>query len=205
MSVGEFWPEKGVVTNSWTLNGRDSAPASLSGNSVPVEMGEPFWTIEVEVAVDKRSALAQQWRGFFARRRGKRITFTANRSFHSFPATRATQRPGARVIAHSREAGSIDIVNSRLDEITPGDMVGYLTELGGYYIGEVEGVALENPTVISIVKTFVFPPPFAPKTEPEALRLYKPVGEFRLDAPAQPLETSSRLSWNFTATQIIRG
>ena len=84
MSVGEFWPEKGIQSNAWTLVRRDSAPAALSGDSIAVPLGEPYWEINVNVTVEARSLLARQWSAFFARREGKKNTFTANRSFQTF-------------------------------------------------------------------------------------------------------------------------
>ena len=68
MSVGEFWPEKGVQSCEWVLNYRQNLPMSNAGNSVSIDHGEPYWTAEVSVEVPKRSPLVKAWSSFFARR-----------------------------------------------------------------------------------------------------------------------------------------
>lgn len=197
MSVGEFWPEKGIVSNEWVLNRRDSAPASLSGGSIAVPLGEPYWTINVTVEVPaKRSQLASLWSGFFARREGVKNTFTANRSFQSFPFS-GTVPAAVSLGLVSRAESFVDFIGLASHTFSVGDMVSYLTDNGGYYVGEIS-------EIISPTRARVVPPPFLPASEPN-LRMIKAVGEFRLDDVPNPAERSAQRTWSFKATQVIRG
>lgn len=206
MSVGEFWPEKGVQRNDWVLNYRDSAPAGLSGGSIAVPLGEPFWTIDVTVQVPSRSALASEWQAFFGRRKGKRNTFTANRSFHhAFPAARNVQSDANLIIdAIDRANATVQISESAGGIVSPtaGDMLGYYTAKQGYYCAEILQV-LSATSTSALAE--VAPAPWLPHGTQANPRRIKPVAEFRLDAQPQPNETSSRRSWSFKATQVIRG
>ena len=47
MSVGEFWPEKGVQSCEWVLNYRQNLPMSNAGNSVSIDHGEPMPNLSV--------------------------------------------------------------------------------------------------------------------------------------------------------------
>ena len=201
MTTGEFWPEKNIISNEWVLNFRDTAPSGLSGFSVPVSLGEPFWTIEVSVDVPKNSQSAKFWRGFFARRKGSRNTFTANRSFNSFPASRAPVPENISVLNVDRSSSLISLGNVSSNVFSEGDMISYFTENNGYYIGEIESVS----EAVGAVTLEVSPPPFVAHETTPVFRALKAIGEFRMNGPASPSETSSRLSWSFSATQVIRG
>lgn len=207
MSVGEYWPEWGVQSNEWTLNRRDSAPAALSGNSIAVPLGEPFWTIDVRVEVPQRSALAREWSAFFARRQGRKNSFTANRSFQSFPARLAESGmppANATATAIDRADSTVNVSNANGSawRMAQSDMIGFYTAQQGYYIGEVTAILSANDTA---QRVRVEPPPFPPHATQDAFRAVKAVGEFRLDRAPRLTETSSRRAWTFTATQVIRG
>ena len=206
MSTGEFWPEKGVIVNEWTLNRRDSAPAALSGNSIAVPLGEPYWTINVEVEVQGRqSHLASLWTAFFARRRGRAVTFTANRSFRSFPSRRDVEHDlGLVVHTARREDNFLDlrVVGGETARPTHGDMIGYFTANNGYYIGEIAERLNNGPNAAQMTME---PSPFPPHPTEANPRRIKAVGEFRLDGAPTPVERSNRSAWSFTATQVIRG
>lgn len=204
MSVGEFWPERGIQSNTWTLNHNDTVPAALSGDSVSVSIGEPYWTIAVDVVVPARSSLVALWEGFFARRKGSRNSFTANRSFNSFPAARDVSSDVDIVInSWDRVASTIDYSQGG-DVVlpTPGDVIGYYTAAQGYYAGKVLNT-LNAGGASALVE--LDPPPFEPHATLANMRRIKALGEFRLDGPPRPVEKSSRRSWSFTATQVIRG
>ena len=198
MSVGEFWPEKGIVSNEWVLNRRDSAPSSLSGGSIAVPLGEPYWTIDVTVEVPaKRSQLSSLWSGFFARRQGRKNTFTANRSFQSFPFSGGTPPSASDVSSVDRALSRVSLSGIGSHVISQGDMMSFFTAGNGYYIGEVSSLVSANTVEIE-------PAPFPPAAEAN-LRLIKALGEFRLDAAPSPVERSSKRTWSFKATQVIRG
>ena len=205
MSVGEFWPEKGVLTSEWVLNYRQNAPVSNAGDSVSIDHGEPYWTANVTVEVRKRSALAREWSAFFARRQGRRNSFTMNRTFQSFSADRTpipatplnvtlARRSDGRLTSDDQSHGDY--------RASVGDMVGYFTEAGGFYIGEIMNVDVANALAL---RTNVVPPPFPPHPTEANFRFVKAVGEFRLDGPPRPTETHARRRWRFSATQVIRG
>ena len=205
MSVGEFWPEKGVLTSEWVLNYRQNAPVSNAGDSVSIDHGEPYWTANVSVEVRKRSFLAREWSAFFARRQGSRNSFTMNRTFQSFPADR-TPIPATplNVTLARRSDGRLSSDDQSHGDYraSVGDMVGYFTEAGGFYIGEIMNVDVSNAGAL---RTNVVPPPFPPHPTEANFRFVKAVGEFRLDGPPRATETHTRRRWRFTAEQVIRG
>ena len=203
MSVGEFWPEKAVQANTWTLNHRQNAPVSLSGDSVVTDFGEPYWTVEVSVEVPIRSELEREWSSFFRRRKGQKNTFTMNRSFRSFP-ERGGFNPSAEVsILSTNRAGSVIRVNGHgSGRLTAGDMFSYFTASQGYFVGEIETVIQNDGAALEFE---VSQPPFTPHPSTPAPRFVKSVGEFRMDGPASVSETHVSRTFNFTATQVIRG
>ena len=203
MSVGEFWPEKGIVSNEWVLNRRDSAPASLSGGSIAVPLGEPYWTIDVTVEVPARgSELEAQWASFFARRKGRSRTFTANRSFQSFPFSKTTPPASAEIDYANRALSTMRVTGISGHTMSSGDMLSFFTEQNGYYVGEVSNISAQSSTAAIFE---VEPSPFTPHPSTPSLRLVKALGEFRLDASPSPTEKSGRRGWSFKATQVIRG
>ena len=202
MSVGEFWPEKGIQSNRWKLIRRDSAPASLAGDSVAVPLGEPYWEIDVDVTVDARSLLARQWSAFFARREGKKNTFTANRSFQTFPFQLNDIPAGFNIHSISRDLRRIILQNVGDYRGTEGDMLSYFTAENGYYIGEMENVPVSTPAQLTAMMQ---PAPFPMHPTTPNLRVTKAVGEFRLSAVPRPVEKAAKRSWSFKATQVIRG
>ena len=205
MSVGEFWPEKGVQSCEWVLNYRQNLPMSNAGNSVSIDHGEPYWTAEVSVEVRKRSALVKEWSAFFARRQGSRNSFTMNRTFQSFPAdgTPTPVTPPVLSVARRSDARlTIDDGSQGNWRATLGDVVGYFTEANGFYIGEIFNIDANNSGAIRVN---VVPPPFPPHPTEANFRFVKAVGEFRLDGPPRVTETHARRRWRFTAEQVIRG
>lgn len=203
MSVGEFWPEKAVQKNEWTLVHRQNAPSSLSGDSVVTDFGEPFWRVEVSVEVPIRSELERQWSAFFRRRRGQAVTFTMNRSFRSFPELGGFN-PAVEVTvdATSRPTRLIEISGHGAGRVTEGDMFGYYTSAQGFFIGEVETI-VQNDT--AALEFEIYPPPFDAHATTPAPRFIKPVGEFRLTGEPDMTETHINRAWSFTAAQVIRG
>lgn len=202
MSVGEFWPEKGIQSNEWKLIRRDSAPAALSGDSVAVPLGEPYWEIDVSVTVEARSLLARQWSAFFARREGMKNTFTANRSFQTFPFQLADIPAGFNIHSIDRELRRIILQNVGAYRGTEGDMISYFTAESGYYIGEVDSVPVSTSTQLI---AHLQPAPFPMHPTTPNLRVTKAVGEFRLSAVPRPVEKAAKRSWSFKAMQVIRG
>ncbi len=205
MSVGEFWPEKGVQSCEWVLNYRQNRPVSNAGNSVSIDHGEPYWTAEVTVEVPKRSQLVKLWSSFFARRQGHRNSFTMNRTFQSFPGDGTPLPETPPIITLARRSDGRLTSDSQLHgDYRPilGDMVGYFTENEGYYVGEVVNVVVAN---ILAFRVNVTPPPFQPHPTDANFRFIKALGEFRLDEAPRISEDLSNRSWSFSATQVIRG
>lgn len=201
MSVGEFWPEKGVQKNEWALNHRQNAPVSLSGDSVVTDFGEPFWTAEVSVEVPIRGPLERQWSAFFRRRRGQKNTFTMNRSFRSFP-TNGGDDSALFVQSINRAESTALLGGLVLKSMSEGDMLSWFTENDGYYIGEVAQL-ISNSNGFDRVE--LDPPPFTPHDTTPNVRRVKSIGEFRMDGPPSISETHVSRSFSFSATQVIRG
>ena len=205
MSVGEFWPEKGVQSCEWVLNYRQNLPISNAGNSVSIDHGEPYWTAEVSVEVPKRSPLVKAWSSFFARRHGSRNSFTMNRTFQSFPGNGTPPLATPLTLTIARRFDSrIGSGGGTHGNYRPslGDMLGYFTEAGGFYVGEVEAIISSNGNQFQVT---VSPPPFPFHPTDANFRFTKAVGEFRLDEPPRITEDYSNRSWSFRATQVIRG
>ena len=203
MSVGEFWPEKGVTSCEWTDEHRQGVPAGLSGDSIAVDYGEPFWRVEFEVSMTSRSLLARQWSAFIRRREGRKNTFTMNRTFQSFPFRGGVSSDvGLNVSAYSRANSTVTLSGVEAGyQPTVGDMISYFTERQGYYAGEV--IADANVAGGSVTLQ-VWPAPGAPHPETPSVRRIKAVGEFRVTSAPSPAEAFKSRSFRVTAEQVIR-
>lgn len=203
MSVGEFWPEKAVQKNEWTLNHRQNAPVALSGDSVVTDYGEPFWTVDVSVEVPIRSTLQRVWSSFFRRRKGQKNTFTMNRSFQSFPELGGfNPNVEVNIISTDRATSTVRVNGHGAGRVSEGDMFGYFTAQSGYYIGEIESIIQNDGAALEFGLS---QPPFDAHATTAAPRFVKAVGEFRMDGPPNVTETHTSRSFSFTATQVIRG
>lgn len=199
MSAGEFWPEKGIIDNTWTLNLQDTLPSSLSGQSIPVRLGEPFWSISVDVDVPRNSLLETQWAAFFDRRDGSGVSFTANRSFRSFPIT-GGDSAGINVTA-DRAASTVTLSGLGARTGSPSDMLSFYTASQGYWVGSIKSVL----SSASGTETYeVSPPPFTPNAAAPVPRRLKAIGEFRLIGQPRPTETYNSRGWRFAARQLIQ-
>ena len=203
MSVGEFWPEKGVTSCEWTDQHRQSVPAGLSGNSIAVDYGEPFWRVEFEVSMTSRSFLAREWSAFIRRREGRKNTFTMNRTFQSFPFNGGVNSDdGLSVLAYNRANSTLRISGVEAGyRPTSGDMVSYFTEGGGYYVGEVTS---NSAVADGRVTLRVWPAPRPPHPDTPNVRRIKAVGEFRVTSAPSPAEAFKSRSFRVTAEQVIR-
>ena len=203
MSVGEFWPERGVTSCEWTDQHRQSLPAGLSGNSIAVDYGEPFWRVEFEVSMTSRSLLARQWSGFIRRREGRKNTFTMNRTFQSFPFRGGVAGDvGLTVSAYSRANSTVTLSGVEAGyQPTVGDMISYFTEGQGYYAGEV--IAEANVAGGSVTLQ-VWPAPRPPHATTPSVRRIKAIGEFRVTSAPSPDEAFKSRGFRVTAEQVIR-
>lgn len=206
MSVGEYWPERGVVSAEWTDQHRQSLPAGLSGHSIAVDFGEPYWRVEFEVNMTSRGRLAREWSAFIRRREGRKNTFTMNRPFQSFPFNGGiSDDTGISVSQVDRAAGTVTLAGVEASYAPAvGDMVGYFTAGSGYYVGEVTADAAFVPGAIRRVTLQVWPAPREPHATTQSVRRIKAVGEFRIVSAPSASEAFKARSFRITAEQVIR-
>ena len=198
MTTAEFWPEKGIQRCDWLPVNRDSAPFGLSGDSIAVAYGEPHFTLSVSVAAPPGSQLARDWSTFMRRRKGRQVTFSANRPFQSFPVNPAIVSDSTLAVAASDRAASTVTLSGPDSTLSqPSDMIGFFTANSGFYVGEIV-TALGGGTFE------VWPPPFNPHASTANPRRIKALGEFRMDGDFAPKEAHDGWSLRCTATQVIR-
>lgn len=203
MSVGEYWPERGVVSAEWADRHRQSLPAGLSGNSIAVDYGEPFWVVDFEVNMTARSELARQWSAFIRRREGRKNTFTMNRPFQSFPFRGNVESDaGVSVSSINRGASTVTLSGVGSDYVaTAGDMIGFFTAASGYYVGEVTAEAIPSGNGVTLQ---VWPPPRPAHATAQGVRRIKALGEFRVVSAPSAAEAFKSRSFRITAEQVIR-
>ena len=176
----------------------------LSGTSVAVDFGEPYWQVECSVDLPVRSDLVREWSAFFKRREGQKHTFTMNRSFQAFPNDRDVGSDvGLDVAAVDRIASAVTLSGLETGyTATAGDMIGYFTARSGFYVGEV----LTTVSAAGGIATLqVWPPPFDAHPTQANPRRIKALGEFRLVSGLGPAEAFNARRFRFTAEQVVRG
>ena len=198
--AGEVAPCEGITRADWRLRRQQTKRSTLSGNTDVVELGSPYWEIDIEVALPSR-ALFDLWSGFIDRRRGGEQTFLMSRTFR--PGAReisGTSYPSAAVANYSAPSSQLQISGVTGWAPNIGDMVSYSTIGNGVWIGQI--VKAEAGTASPIVLQV------EPKTvEPaatSAVRVVDALGEFALDGEPRFREGHRRRSLRFSAKQVIR-
>lgn len=203
MSAGEAILTDCLKECSWRLSERQSDAETRENGGQVVTWGRPFWmlTARYENLSDTAFRALTAW---IARRKRSRVTFTAWRA----------DRPALALNASITNSGlgiggaGVSIVNSTVpltglgsNVISPGDMIGYSTLAGGYWVGEATATA--TPTA-GAATVSVWPYPQTPHGTPN-VRLLKALGEFQLVGEPNIREPSSRVrSLEFEAHQVIR-
>lgn len=202
MSAGELAPCYGIIEAPWTRIENQSAPASNSGDEYPIEFGDPYWSVEVSVEIRNRAHF-DLWDSFLARRRLHARTFTMWRSMRPRPCDPLiTSDAGLALSSIDTAASTITLSGYGANRFAHyGDMIGYRTSGGGYWVGQVEDEAQANGS--GVVTIPVWPRPVAAHASPEPTR-FKASAEFRLSEPPRIREGFKRWSIRFRAEQVLR-
>lgn len=201
MSAGELMLTDCLKDCTWELMGRQSDPETRSNGGAVVTYGRPYWVIRAryENYDDAFSRLLSAW---VARRERARVSFTMWRPDR--PTTLlnpAITNSGLGVSSVSAGASTVSLTGLGSNVISPGDMIGYSTLAGGYWVGEATATATPSGGNATVS---VKPYPQSPHGTPN-VRLLKALGEFQLVGEPSRSEPSSRnRSLEFTARQVIR-
>jgi hypothetical protein len=203
MSAGELAPSFGIVEATWEENEDQASAFSNNGQGGVLELGDPFWTIDVKVTIISRDHF-DQWDAFLARRRLQGFTFTMWRSLRVRPRDAGIVSDGALVLSGINVAASQLTLSGygagRNAHI--GDMISYRTLDNGYWVGKV--VAPATADGFGQVTVDVWPRPWAAHASAPLPRRIQALGEFRLTG--KPRKTEGYNNWRiqFEAEQVLR-
>jgi len=201
MSAGEVFLTDCLKECTWTLVERQSEAETRENGGSIVALGRPYWamTAQYEHLDDTAFRLLTAW---IARRKRARVSFTAWRPDRPAPVLAPSiTNSGLAISGISIAASTISLTGLSTNVISPGDMLGYSTLAGGYWVGMATATAVPTTGAATVN---VWPPP---QTEhgTENMRLLKALGEFQLVGDPSMSETSSRTrSLSFNARQVIR-
>lgn len=201
MSAGELFLTDKLKECTWTLNERQTDAETRENGGQVVALGRPFWslTARYENLTDTDFRTLTAW---LARRKRSRVSFTAWRPDRPALALNSSiTNSGLGVSAVSISGGTVSLTGLSTNVISPGDMIGFSTLAGGYWVGMATATA--TPTA-GAATVNVWPYPQTPHGTPN-VRLLKALGEFQLIGEPSIREPSSRVrSLEFTARQVIR-
>ena len=203
MSAGENFLTDCLKDCSWSLMERQSDAETRENGGSVVTSGRPYWvmTARYENLDDAGFRALTAW---IARRKRSRVSFTAWRTDR--PTTLlnpAITNTGLGIGGAGVDiaAATVPLTGLGSNVISPGDMLGFSTLAGGYWVGMATATA--TPTA-GAATVSVWPYPQTPHGTPN-VRLLKALGEFQLVSEPSISEPSSRLrSLEFQARQVIR-
>lgn len=201
MSAGELILTDCLKECTWSLMHRQSdAETRANGGSV-VTFGRPFWVIRARYD-NMDDSTFRALTAWIARRDRSRVTFTAWRADRpALTLNSAISNSGLGVSAVDASASTVSLTGLGSNVISPGDMVGFSTLAGGYWVGEATALATPSGGAATVS---VKPYPQTPHGTPN-VRLLKALGEFQLVGEPSISEPSSRIrSVEFSARQVIR-
>jgi|GEM_PF-1164190 len=204
MSAGEQAPCLGIIEARWTPIENQTAVTSNSGEADVIEIGDPFWMIEVGVNIINRAHF-DEWDTFLTRRRLADLTFTMWRSMRPNPRDPAITSDAVLSIVSIDSANSTVTVSDALSvgrKAYPGDMISYRTLNNGYWIGQVLAEATYNGSGQATLS--VWPRPVTPHASVTAPRRIAALGEFRLTETPRVREGFKRWDVQFKAEQVLR-
>lgn len=181
---------------------RQSEQNQRGGNDQVVTFGRPFWRIRASYdGLDDAGYRALT--AWLARRKGSRVTFTAFRPSRRRPLLApALTNSGLTVVAVNVSGGTVTIGGVGTTAISAGDMVGFYTTAGGYWVGEATAAASPSGGQVIIP---VHPYPQAAHASTPNPRLFEALGEFKLVGRPQNTERpTKRHSVSFEAIQVVR-
>lgn len=202
MFEAELAPGYGVIEALWERNEVQTALTSNDGESDVLEIGDPFWSLDVRVALVSRDHF-DEWDSFLARRNLSENSFTMWRSFRIRPRDALIASDASLLLA------GIDVANSQISfagwgngrQAHYGDMVAYRTEANGYWVGQV--TAPQTADGSGNIAVSVWPRPWAPHASAPAPKRFKALGEFRLLKKPRLKEGHKEWEVRFTAEQVL--
>jgi hypothetical protein len=201
MSAGELFLTDKLKECTWTLNERQSEAETRENGGQVVSLGRPFWSLNAryENLTDSDFRTLTAW---LARRKKSRVSFTAWRPDRPALALNSSiTNSGLGVSAVNISGGTVSLTGLSTNVISPGDMIGFSTLAGGYWVGEATATATPSGGAATVS---VWPYPQTPHGTPN-VRLLKALGEFQLVGEPMLREPSNRVrSLDFNARQIIR-
>lgn len=203
MSAGEQAPCLGIIEARWSRVENQTSAFSNSGESDIIEIGEPFWAIELEVNIKDRAHF-DLWDSFLARRQLQNFTFTTWRTFRPYPRdTAITSDAGLAVGSVSEADSTVTFFSWGAGKTAyPGDMVSYRTAGDGYWIGQVtEEVTGQAGGGITVP---VWPRPVTQHASSPLPRRIQALGEFRLTESPRIREGFKNWSFRIQAEQVLR-
>ncbi|WP_084398265.1 hypothetical protein [Henriciella aquimarina] len=203
MSAGEQAPCLGIVEAQWSRVENQTQIASNAGEADVIEIGEPFWRIELDVDIKDRAHF-DDWDSFLARRRLHDLTFTIWRTFRPRPRDlQITSDIGLYLDAVSVSSSIIKLSSYGANrKAYPGDMISYITAGGGYWIGQVTEEA--TASAAGVIECKVWPRPVTPEAGGSSPRRIQALGEFRLIEQPRIREGFKRWSFRIEAEQVLR-
>lgn len=203
MSAGEQAPCEGVITSTWQMVDNQTAIVSNSGETDVLELGTPFWEIDVRVDCPNRTNF-DVWKAFLARRWSFDLTFTMWHSLRSLPVDRTITSDTSLAISGISEVNSTISFTSfgASKTATLGDMISYRTADNGYWVGMVTETTQAD--VSGVVTVPVWPRPRAVHATTVSPRRLQALGEFRLSERPRLRENFKDYSVQFKARQVIR-
>lgn len=201
MSAGEAFLTDCLKTCTWSLAERQSEAETRENGGSVVALGRPYWVIDAQYE-NLDDAGFRALTAWLARRKRSRVSFTAWRPDRpALLLNSSISNSGLGVSAVSISGATVSLTGLSTNVISAGDMLGFSTLAGGYWVG----MATANATPSAGAATVsVWPPPQTPHGTP-SVRLNKPLGEFQLVGDPSMSEPSSRnRSLSFSARQVIR-
>lgn len=201
MSAGELFLTDCLKECTWTLMERQSDAETRENGGAVVTFGRPYWTLRARYENLSDSAF-RALTAWIARRRRSRYSFTAYRADRpGLLLNSSITNSGLGVSSVSIASATVSLTGLGTNVISPGDMIGFSTLAGGYWVGEATASA--TPTA-GAATVSVWPPPQTPHGTPN-VRLLQALGEFQLMGEPALTEPSSRIrALEFSARQVIR-
>lgn len=203
MSAGEIFLTDGLKECSWEIIERQSEANTRENGGAVVTFGRPYWAMKARYENLEDSAF-RALTAWLSRRKGARVTFTAYRPDRPRPVlNNAMSNSGLGIggAGVNIAASTVPLTGLSTTIISPGDMLGYSTLAGGYWVGMAQATATPSGGAATVT---VWPYPQTPHGTPN-VRLYQALGEFQLMGQPSISELSSRdRTIEFSARQVIR-
>ena len=196
-------PSYGITEATWERNENQTATFSNDGDADIMEIADPFWTIDVRVAVLSRAHF-DHWDSFLARRNLSESSFTIWRSLRVRPRDPLiVNDTGLVITSYNPAASTLTLGGYGAGRAAHyGDMISYRTAANGYWAGQVQAPAVADGAGACTVS--VWPRPWAPHAAAPAPKRFYALGEFRLSKKPKVKEGFNDWDIRFEAEQVLR-